>query len=74
MIYVSCFHNLYAIAWPDSLEAVENIAKREFFSVPLSALCGARRGGQGSCDQEGRAGLLSSGDSAGCWNFISFGK
>ena len=40
MIYVSCFHNLYAIAWPDSLEAVENIAKREFFLS--SALCFVR--------------------------------
>ena len=45
MLYVSCFHNLFAVAWPDSLEAVENSAERIFFSLPLSTLCGARRGG-----------------------------
>mmetsp|Transcript_12276 Transcript_12276/g.17628 ORF Transcript_12276/g.17628 Transcript_12276/m.17628 type:complete len:113 (-) Transcript_12276:1940-2278(-) len=44
MICVSCFHNLYAVAWPDSLEAVGNIAQRESFSLCRSLLCATQEG------------------------------
>ena len=43
MLYVSC-HNLFAVAWPDSLEAVENIAQRESFSLCRSLLCAEQEG------------------------------
>ena len=43
MRVMSCFHNLFAIAWPDSLEAVENSAER-IFSLCRSLLCAEQEG------------------------------